>query len=325
MTSLMSRSDLTTPAIKSYARIPKVLEPSSLIQVQTNSFDWLKSVGIRDVLDEINPIQDVTGSRFELHFGEHFFRSPKNDEDECRDKETTYEAPLYVTVSLLVKETGEIKEQTLFFGDVPLMTPTGTFVINGAERVVVSQLVRSPGAYFTRLLDPGTGRNVSFSKLIPYRGAWLEFETSPRDIISVKIDRKRKLPRDHVPAGARVRRRRGSPRALQGRRHRRGPPVCEDDHRAGHRNPDRGPGLGRGLPQAPARRAPQRRERSNTSGEPLLQRTPIRPRSRRPLQDEPAHGPRRPDGGAHAHQGRHHSDAPDDDPHQQRRSLAGRH
>ena len=194
MTSLMSRSDLTTPAIKSYARIPKVLEPSSLIQVQTNSFDWLKTVGIRDVLDEINPIQDVTGSRFELHFGEHSFRSPKNDEDECRDKESTYEAPLYVTVSLLVKDTGEIKEQTLFFGDVPLMTPTGTFVINGAERVVVSQLVRSPGAYFTRLLDPGTGRNVSFSKLIPYRGAWLEFETSPRDIISVKIDRKRKLP-----------------------------------------------------------------------------------------------------------------------------------
>ena len=104
------------------------------------------------------------------------------------------EAPLYVTVELEVKETGEIKEQTLFFGDIPMMTPTGTFVINGAERVVVSQLVRSPGAYFTRVQDPGTGRNVSLSKLIPYRGAWLEFETNPRDIISVKIDRKRKLP-----------------------------------------------------------------------------------------------------------------------------------
>ena len=195
MTSLISRSDLSlTPATKSYARVPKVLEPSSLIQIQTNSFEWLKTEGIREVLDEINPIQDVTGSRYELHFSEHEFKAPKYSEDECRDREITFEAPLYVTVELRVKETGEIKEQTLFFGDVPLMTPTGTFVINGAERVVVSQLVRSPGAYFTRLLDPGTGRGVSLSKLIPYRGAWLEFETSPRDIISAKIDRKRKLP-----------------------------------------------------------------------------------------------------------------------------------
>ncbi|MEE8519592.1 MAG: DNA-directed RNA polymerase subunit beta [Dehalococcoidia bacterium] len=195
MTSLMSRSDFAAvPPTKSYARIPTVLEPSSLIQVQTNSFDWLKTEGIREVLDEINPIHDVTGSRFELHFGEHHFRDPKHSEEDCRDKEITFEAPLYVTVNLVVKETGEVKEQTLFFGDVPLMTQTGTFVINGAERVVVSQLVRSPGAYFTRQIDPGTARNVSLSKLIPYRGAWLEFETSPRDVISVKIDRKRKLP-----------------------------------------------------------------------------------------------------------------------------------
>jgi DNA-directed RNA polymerase subunit beta len=193
MTSLMSRSDLA-PSIKSYARIPKVMEPSSLIEIQVNSFDWLKDIGVREVLGEINPIQDVTGNRFELHFSDHNFRKPKYTEDECRDREITFEAPLYVTVSLLVKETGEIKEQTLFFGDMPMMTETGTFVINGAERVVVSQLVRSPGAYFTRLVDPGTGRHVSFSKLIPYRGAWLEFETSPRDIVSVKIDRKRKLP-----------------------------------------------------------------------------------------------------------------------------------
>ena len=195
MTSLMSRSDMSlAPVVESYARIPKILEPSSLIQIQTNSFEGLKSEGIREVLDEINPIQDVTGSRFELHFKEHEFHTPKYTEEECRDKEITFEAPLYVTVNLVVKETGEIKEQRLFFGDVPMMTPTGTFVINGAERVVVSQLVRSPGAYFTRQIDPGTGRNVSLSKLIPYRGAWLEFETSPRDIISVKIDRKRKLP-----------------------------------------------------------------------------------------------------------------------------------
>ncbi|MCH8847772.1 MAG: DNA-directed RNA polymerase subunit beta [Chloroflexi bacterium] len=193
MTALMPVSG-RAPTVKSYARIPKVLEPSSLIQIQTNSFESFKTESIREVLDEINPIQDVTGNRFELRFGAHEFRKPKFDEAECRIREVTYEAPLYITVELEVKETKEVKEQTLFFGDIPLMTPTGTFVINGAERVVVSQLVRSPGAYFTRMVDPGTGRNVSLSKLIPYRGAWLEFETNPRDIVSVKIDRKRKLP-----------------------------------------------------------------------------------------------------------------------------------
>ena len=195
MTSLVARTDRSPiHPLKSYSRVHQVLEPNSLVQIQTESFDSLKFEGLREVLDEINPIQDATGNRFELRFGDYAFREPKHSEEECREREITYEAPLYVTVELEVKDTGEIKEQSLFFGDIPMMTPTGTFVINGAERVVVSQLVRSPGAYFTRVLDPGTGRNVSLSKLIPYRGAWLEFETSPRDIISVKIDRKRKLP-----------------------------------------------------------------------------------------------------------------------------------
>ena len=195
MTSLVVRpSRSPVYPIKSFARTQRIIEPSSLVQIQTESFDALKTEGIREVLDEINPIQDVSGTRFELRFGAHAFRAPRYTEEQCREKEATFEAPLYVTVELEVKETGEIKEQTLFFGDIPMMTPTGTFVINGAERVVVSQLVRSPGAYFTKVLDPGTGRNVSLSKLIPYRGAWLEFETSPRDIMSVKIDRKRKLP-----------------------------------------------------------------------------------------------------------------------------------
>ncbi|MDA1035797.1 MAG: DNA-directed RNA polymerase subunit beta, partial [Chloroflexi bacterium] len=154
----MSRSDLSlAPKIKSFARIPKIIEPSSLIQIQTNSFEHLSTDGIREVLDEINPILDVTGNRYELHFGEHKFRPSKFTADECREREITFEAPLYITVELRVKETGEIKEQTLFFGDVPQMTPSGTFVINGAERVVVSQLVRSPGAYFTRALNTGTG------------------------------------------------------------------------------------------------------------------------------------------------------------------------
>ena len=195
MTSLMPRANRAPMhPVKSYARTHQVLEPSNLVNIQLESFEALKTTGIREVLDEINPVQDVTGNRFELRFGAHGFREPRYSEEECRAREVTYEAPLYVTVELEVKETGEVKEQTLFFGDIPMMTSTGTFVINGAERVVVSQLVRSPGAYFTRVQDPSTGRNVSFSKLIPYRGAWLEFETSPRDVISVKIDRKRKLP-----------------------------------------------------------------------------------------------------------------------------------
>jgi DNA-directed RNA polymerase subunit beta len=136
----------------------------------------------------------VTGNRFELQFIEHKFRPAPFTAEQSRERESTYEAPLYVTVRLVVKETGEVKEQTLFFGDIPMMTSTGTFVINGAERVVVSQLVRSPGAYFTRVQDMGTGRQLCYSKLIPYRGAWLEFETSAKDVISIKVDRKRKVP-----------------------------------------------------------------------------------------------------------------------------------
>ena len=192
--TLLSGSPAHPPTQKVYSRIEQIIEPSSLTQVQLSSFDWLKDEGIRELLDEVNPIQDVTGSRFELQFGAHEFRQPTHSEAECRERESTYEAPLYVTVRLVVKETGEVKEQTLYFGDLPMMTPTGTFVINGAERVVVSQLVRSPGAYFTRVQDPGTGRMLCFAKLIPYRGAWLEFETSAKDVISVKVDRKRKVP-----------------------------------------------------------------------------------------------------------------------------------
>ena len=127
------------------------------MQIQTESFDALKTEGIREVLDEINPIQDVSGTRFELRFGAHAFRAPKYTEEQCREKEATYEAPLYVTVELEVKETGEIKEQTLFFGDIPMMTPTGTFVINGAERVVVSQLVRSRARTSPRCWTPARG------------------------------------------------------------------------------------------------------------------------------------------------------------------------
>ena len=180
--------------VRSYARVPQSLDVPHLVQMQIDAFEWLKVVGIRELLDEVSPIEDFTQNRFELSFESHEFRQPKYTPEECRDKETTYDAPLFITTKLLVKDTQEIKEQPLFFGDLPIMTDRGTFIINGAERVVVSQLVRSPGAYFTLQTDPSTGRGLASGKLIPYRGAWLEFETTSRDLLMVKVDRKRKAP-----------------------------------------------------------------------------------------------------------------------------------
>ncbi|MBI4310348.1 MAG: DNA-directed RNA polymerase subunit beta, partial [Chloroflexi bacterium] len=188
-------SPKSTPALtKSYGTVPHAIEIPSLIQVQVDSFEWFKTEGLHELFAEISPIEDFTGGRFELHFLDHAFHEPKYTETECRERETTYEAPLYVTTRLVVKDTGEIKESPVFLGNIPLMTRNGTFIINGAERVVVSQLVRSPGVYFTIEDDPATGRPLCFAKFVPYRGAWLEFETSARDMVSVKVDRKRKIP-----------------------------------------------------------------------------------------------------------------------------------
>ncbi|MFW6195071.1 MAG: DNA-directed RNA polymerase subunit beta, partial [Chloroflexota bacterium] len=180
--------------VRSFNRIPQVIDVPNLIQVQSGSFEWLTTDGLKELFEEISPIEDFSGGRFELRFLDHEIREPKFTERECRLKEITYSAPLYVTVQLEVKSTGEKKEQTLFMGDIPMMTRNGTFVINGAERVVVSQLVRSPGAYFTKEADPSTGRPLCMAKLIPYRGAWMELETSNKDLLSVKVDRKRKTP-----------------------------------------------------------------------------------------------------------------------------------
>ena len=177
----------------SYARIPEVLGVPNLIQVQVASFEWFKNQGLKELFEEISPIVDY-GGRFELRFGEYYFDEVKHSVEECRDREITYAAPLRVKALLVNRENGEIKEQVIYLGDFPLMTVNGTFVINGAERVVVSQLVRSPGVYFELNTDPTTGRQLCSGKLIPYRGAWLEFETSNKDILSVKVDRKRKLP-----------------------------------------------------------------------------------------------------------------------------------
>jgi len=203
---------------KSYARIPHLLETPNLIQIQQESYRWICDPsldgGLNELLDEVSPIKDFTGNRYELRFQsygfggsaempqfedegsfwEYMWAAAKYSEQECYERDVTYAVPLKVKVQLVIKESGEIKEQDLFMGDFPLMTPKGTFVINGAERVVVSQLVRSPGVYFTLDEDPATGRKLCSAKLIPNRGAWLEFETSNHDLISVKVDRKRKIP-----------------------------------------------------------------------------------------------------------------------------------
>jgi DNA-directed RNA polymerase subunit beta len=180
--------------VKSYSRIPDVIELPPLVQIQVDSYKVFIEESLRELLDEISPIQDFTGNRLEMRFAEYRFDEPKYNQDECRERDATFAAPLRVNVQLLVKETGEIKEQEIFMGDFPLMTEMGTFIINGAERVVVSQLVRSPGVYLTLERDATSGRDLCYAKLIPNRGAWLEFETSNRDIVSVKVDRKRKIP-----------------------------------------------------------------------------------------------------------------------------------
>src|SRR5690348_15909022 len=189
---------VSLPERVSFARIPDIRPMPSLIQVQLDSFDWFKREGLKDLFAEISPIEDFTGKNLKLEFlfndDQDPFESPKYTEDQCRERDATYAAPLYVKARLTYKETGEIQEKEVFMGDFPLMTKEGTFIINGAERVVVSQLVRSPGVYFTADADPTTGRPLFAAKLIPNRGAWLEFETSNRDILSVKIDRKRKIP-----------------------------------------------------------------------------------------------------------------------------------
>ena len=193
---LPTNSEQKMPSIprKSYAKLPEILEVPNLLRIQTDSFRWFQEYGLRHLLEEISPIEDFTGNRLALSFIDYEFREPHHNEQECRSRDLTYAAPLYVRTQLLIKETGEIKEQDLFFGDIPLMTAKGTFITSGAERVAVSQLLRSPGVYFSVEEDPNTGRKLCHAKLIPTRGAWLEFETSNRDLISAKIDGKRKIP-----------------------------------------------------------------------------------------------------------------------------------
>ncbi|GAA2721077.1 DNA-directed RNA polymerase subunit beta [Actinocorallia aurantiaca] len=204
---------LTGPNRVSFARINEPLEVPDLLALQTESFDtllgnerWKSRVkaaqdagrrdvptqsGLEEIFEEISPIEDFSGT-MSLSFRDHRFEPPKYSVDECKDKDMTYSAPMFVTAEFINNTTGEIKSQTVFMGDFPLMTPRGTFIINGTERVVVSQLVRSPGVYFDRQLDKTSDKDIYGCKVIPSRGAWLEFEIDKRDNVGVRIDRKRK-------------------------------------------------------------------------------------------------------------------------------------
>ena len=197
----------------SFAKIREPLEVPNLLALQIDSFDWLlgnsrwqarvetaeaegrddlpSASGLQEILDEISPIEDFSGT-MSLSFSNPRFEEPKNSIDECKMRDFTYSAPLFVTAEFINNETGEIKSQTVFMGDFPLMTDKGTFIINGTERVVVSQLVRSPGVYFERTVDKTSDKDVFTAKVIPSRGAWLEFEIDKRDMVGVRLDRKRK-------------------------------------------------------------------------------------------------------------------------------------
>ncbi len=178
----------------SYSKIEEVLEMPNLIEVQKNSYQWFLDEGLREVLRDVSPITDYTGNLI-MEFIDYSLDldNIKYSIEECKERDATYSAPLKVKVRLINKETGEVKEQDIFMGDFPLMTETGTFVINGAERVIVSQLVRSPGVYYSMDRDK-LGKKLYSTTVIPNRGAWLEYETDSNNVVYVRIDRTRKLP-----------------------------------------------------------------------------------------------------------------------------------
>jgi DNA-directed RNA polymerase subunit beta len=178
-------------ARKSFSRLKHVLDLPNLIDIQKASFEWFQKEGLRETIDDISPIEDYTGT-LAVEFGEFEFGTPPISIQECREKDLTYQAPLNMTVRFVNKETGEIREQNVFMGDFPMMTEFGTFIINGTERVIVTQLVRSPGAYLMEPKDPT--KQVFTANLMPSRGSWLELEIDKKGVVYARIDRKRKLP-----------------------------------------------------------------------------------------------------------------------------------
>src|ERR671917_642232 len=193
------RSDSLSTRIRdrySFANIEEALQLPDLVAIQRESFKWFVEDGLKETFSDISPIKDFTETlQLELEFDpddEDLRPPPKFSVEECKEKDMTYSAPIFVRARFMNAQTGEIKEQTVFMGDFPMMTDKGTFIINGTERVVVSQLVRSPGVYFDSNLDKTSDKDVFVAKVIPSRGAWLEFETDKRDTVGVRIDRKRR-------------------------------------------------------------------------------------------------------------------------------------
>ena len=178
---------------RSYAKTKNAIELSNLLEIQKKSYDWFMTEGIDEVFKDIFPVESFTGN-LTLEFGEYSFEEPRYSIKGCKDRYATYAAPLKVQARLFNQETGEVKEQEIYLGDMPIMTESGTFIINGAERVIVSQLVRSPSVYFGREVDKKNGKVVITSQIIPTRGTWLELETDARDTIYCRIDRTRKVP-----------------------------------------------------------------------------------------------------------------------------------
>ena len=177
---------------RNFSRIRNSYELKDLLEIQKKSYNWFVETGIKEVFEDLFPVENFSGT-LSLEFGDYHFDEPKYSIKESKDRESTYSAPLRVEVRLFNRETGEVKEQEIFMGDMPIMTDSGTFIVNGAERVIVSQLVRSPSVYFNREIDKN-GRELITNQIIPNRGTWLEFEVDARDVLYVRIDRTRKVP-----------------------------------------------------------------------------------------------------------------------------------
>jgi DNA-directed RNA polymerase subunit beta len=177
----------------SYSKIKEVAPMPNLIDIQTASYDWFMREGLKEVFEDISPIKDYADNLVLEFIDYSISDAPKYDQQECKDRDVTYAAPLKVRVRLVNKETGEVKEQEVFMGDFPIMTEQGTFIYNGAERVIVTQLVRSPGPYYDYTLDK-SGNKMFSTTIIPNRGAWLEYETDANEALSVRVDRTRKQP-----------------------------------------------------------------------------------------------------------------------------------
>ena len=316
------------PERKSFSRLDHVLDVPNLIDIQKASFAWFMEEGLRETIEDISPIEDYTGT-LAVEFGSYAFKQPQFSIKECREKDLTYEVPLEMVVRFVNKDTGEIREQTVFMGNFPRMTDQGTFIINGTERVIVTQLVRSPGAY---LMEPKDAtKQVFTANLMPSRGSWLELEIDKKGAVYARIDRKRKLPITTLlralPTDDRFRE--TFKETLKG--------VADDrmlhyqvdastnekilelfdnshlprQHpREGSLHP-RGGGGHRGLQEAAAGRAADARERAEPPARPLLRREALRPDQGRPLQAQPAPRGRRARGRPRAHAARHpRADAP---------------